>query len=70
MLKADTSGKKGKLEKVRCSQCGHISWWSRQHPYICAECGSKHGMIINLKREALRERRLEIQRKALAGRGG
>ena len=53
------------LVKVRCSGCGHISWWSKRSPYICTECGSKQGMIINLKRDALRARRLEIQQKLL-----
>lgn len=50
-----------KLVKVECSKCGHISWWAQENPYICRECGSKQGKIINLPYDALRERRLQIQ---------
>ena len=59
---------KTSLVKVRCSSCGHISWWAKKSPYICVKCGSQHGMIINLARDALHARRVEVQRK-LANQG-
>lgn len=57
----EATAKKRSFVKVRCSQCGHISWWLRKSPYLCTQCGSKHGMIVNLLGDALKQRRLAIQ---------
>jgi len=63
--KKTTPQQKTKFVEVRCTECGHISWWSKRGLYICTECGSKHGMIVNPLRMALQERRLDIQRKLI-----
>jgi len=57
-----------KLVKVECSKCGHVSWWAKENTYHCRKCGSKDGNIINLPHEALKERRLETQRRLLGAR--
>ena len=57
-----------KLVKVECAKCGHISWWAKENAYQCSKCCSKEGNIINLPYEALRKRRLEIQRRLLGAR--
>ena len=58
--------RKVKIHKVRCIDCGHVSWWLPSHRYECAKCGSKQASIVNLVREALREQRAEVQRRLVA----
>ena len=42
-----------RLVKVRCDDCGYVSWWAKESPYICRACGCKRGRILSLIREAL-----------------
>ena len=45
--------RKVKIHKVRCIDCGHVSWWRSDHRYECAECGSKKASAVNLIAEAV-----------------
>jgi len=45
---------KVKIHKVRCIDCGHVSWWLPSRRYKCAKCGSKKASAVDLIAEAVR----------------